>query len=140
MNIKVEIEDGKIRSKLVIQEEEINTVKQRIEEFLNFAYKTCDTGAEKLFKPEFVPEWIGEYDIHSMSQKEKLYIILEKEHNEGEWVKSQDLKEEYHQIWGDIIKISSVSTYLARFHEQGKMERKGSRAQREYRLFEGITI
>jgi hypothetical protein len=50
------------------------------------------------------------------------------------------MKEEYEQVWGDEIKLSSVSTYLARFHEEGRMERKGSRAQREYRFFEGIKI
>jgi hypothetical protein len=86
-----------------------------------------------------VPEWIGEYDIHSLSQKDKLYLLLQREHKE-DWVRSQDMKEEYERIWGDEIKLSSVSTYLARFHGEGQMERKGSRAQREYRFFEGIRV
>lgn len=139
MKIKIEIEDGKTKSNLVIDGEDLFSAKQRIEQFLNFAYNTAETGAETKFKPEFVPEWMGEYDVHSLSQKEKLYILLEKEHK-GDWVRSQDLKEEYEHVWGDAIKLSSVSTYLGRFHEQGQMERKGSRAQREYRFFEGIKV
>ncbi len=139
MKIKVEIEDRKIKSNLVLDGADILTAKQRIEEFLNFVYKDQSTGAEEIFKPEFVPEWIGEYDVHNLSQKDKLYILLEREHK-GQWVRSQDIREEYEQIWGDEIKLSSVSTYLARFHEQGQMQRQGSRAQREYKLFDGIKI
>jgi hypothetical protein len=140
MKIKIEIEDGKSKSNLILDGEDLYSAKQRIEKFINFAYGSVDTGAEKSFKPEFIPEWIGEYNINSLSQKEKLYIILEREHKKGDWVKSQDLKEEFEKIWGDEIKLSSVSTYLSRFHFAGQMERKGSRAQREYRLFEGIKI
>ncbi|MFQ5801001.1 MAG: hypothetical protein ACE5HH_04705 [Candidatus Hydrothermarchaeales archaeon] len=139
MKIKIEIEDGKTKSNLIIDGEDLHATKQRIDQFLDFAYGAADRGAKERFKPEFVPEWIGEYDIHNLTQKEKLYILVEKEHK-GEWVRSQDIKEEYEQVWGDEIKLSSVSTYLARFHEQGQMERKGSRAQREYRLFEGIKV
>ncbi len=139
MKIKIEIEDGKTKSNLVIEGTDSFTAKQRIEQFLNFAYNSPDTGAEASFKPEFVPEWIGEYDIHSLSQKEKIHILLERGHKGG-WVRSQEIKEEYEKVWGDEVKLSSVSTYLARFHEQGQMERKGSRAQREYRLFEGIRV
>jgi hypothetical protein len=139
MKIKIEISEGKTKSNLVIEGEDLFSAKQRIEQFLDFAYKTSDAGTGPTFKPEFVPEWIGEYDIRSLSQKEKLYIILEREHKK-EWVRSQDMKEEYEKIWGDEIKLSSVSTYLARFHEQGQMERKGSRAQREYRFFKGIKV
>lgn len=139
MKIKVEISEGKTKSNLVIDGEDLFTVKQRIEQFLDFAYKAPETGATTNFTPEFVPEWIGEYDITSLSQKEKLYIMLEKRHKD-EWVRSQDMKEEYEMVWGDEIKLSSLSTYLGRFHEQGQMERKGSRAQREYKLFQGIKV
>ncbi len=139
MKIKVEISEGKTKSNLVIEGEDLFTVKQRIEQFLDFAYKAPETGATHKFTPEFVPEWIGEYDILSLSQKEKLYLILEREHKD-EWVRSQDMKEEYERVWGDEIKLSSVSTYLARFHEQGQMERKGSRAQREYKFFQAVKV
>jgi hypothetical protein len=139
MKIKIEIEDGKTKSNLVLDKEDLYTAKLRIEQFLNFAYGGAEKGADEGFKPEFIPEWIGEYDIQDLSQKEKLYILVEREHK-GDWVRSQDIKEEYEQVWGEEIKLSSVSTYLGRFHEKGQMERKGSRAQREYRFFEGIRI
>lgn len=139
MKIKVEIEDGKTKSNLLLEGEDLYTAKQRIEKFIEYAYETSESGATKSFTPEFIPQWIGEYNLEDLSQKEKLYILLEREHK-GDWVRSQDIKEEYERIYGEEIKLSSVSTYLSRFHDQGAMARKGSRAQREYRLFEGIRI
>lgn len=141
MKIKIEIEDGKTKSNLVLENEDKETVKQKLDFFIDFAYSTKNPHqiTETSFKPEFLPQWISEYDIHNLSQKEKLYILLEREH-QGEWVRSQDVKEEYENIWGDEIKLSSLSTYLARFHDKGEMERRGSRAQREYKFFPGIRI
>ncbi len=139
MKIKVEIEYGKTKSNLVIENGDLYSVKQQIENFIEYAFSASDTGVRNTFEPEFVPQWMGEYDIHSLSQKEKLYILLEREHK-GDWVRSQDIKNEYWRVWGEEIKLSSVSTYLGRFHGEGQMERRGSRAQREYRLFEGIRV
>lgn len=139
MKIKLIIEDGKAKSNLVLEEVDHYSAIQRIENFINAAYQIDETGTENQFVPEHIPEWIGEYDIHSLSQKDKLRILLER-HHQGEWVKSQHIREEYQKIWGDQIKLSSLSTYLMRFYEEGQMERKGSRAQREYRLPQGIRV
>ena len=137
MKIKIEISDGKTKSNLIIEGEDHFTAKQKIDHFIDFAYNAPKTTVTSKFKPEILPSWLGEYDMKSLSQKEKLNILLEREHR-GEWIRSQDIKEEYEYIWGDEIKISSASTYLARFFEEGRMQRQGSRAQREYKFTEEI--
>jgi hypothetical protein len=77
--------------------------------------------------------WLGRYDLSDLTQMEKVFLLLKHNHERG-WVKSQDLKEEYEIMYGERIKLSSLSTYLARLYETGSLERKGSRAQRMYRM------
>jgi hypothetical protein len=90
MKIKLEIIDGKAKSNLIIDGEDLFSAKQRVEQFLEFAYKTSDENIKThSFKPEFLPDWIGEYDINGLSQKNKLFILLERDHKKG-WVRSQD--------------------------------------------------
>ncbi len=80
------------------------------------------------------PFWFpSESKLKNMSRKEKLFLLL-KEMHPNDWVKSQHLKREYVNIFDENISLSSVSTYLARLHRDGFVERRGSRAQREYRL------
>ena len=69
----------------------------------------------------------------SISKKEKLSVLLREMH-QNEWVKSQNLKSEYTSVYGEDLPLSSVATYLARLHEDGLLERRGTRAQREYKL------
>ncbi|MFV2040972.1 MAG: hypothetical protein ACC644_03175 [Candidatus Hydrothermarchaeales archaeon] len=139
MKIKIEISDGKTKTNLLIEGEDHFTAKQKIDHFIDFAYNAPKTTVTSKFTPEILPGWLMEYDMKNLSQKEKLSILLEREHI-GEWVRSQDLKEEYEQIWGGEIKLSSVSTYLSRFYEEGRIERQGSRAQREYKFTEEIHV
>lgn len=90
-------------------------------------------------KPEVRSSWLSSYDVSSLSQKDKVFALLKNNHA-GEWVRSQDVQKEYEIIFGEKIKLSSLSTYLARFHVGGALERKGSRAQREYKLpSEGVS-
>jgi|GEM_PF-1726478 len=88
---------------------------------------------ERVFEPEFLPKWLKDYDIESLTQKDKVLLLIKNEYRDG-WIKSQEMREKYRDVFGDDVKLSSVSTYLARFHEEGVLERKGSRAQREYKL------
>ncbi|MCS4541283.1 MAG: hypothetical protein HY929_03000 [Euryarchaeota archaeon] len=85
---------------------------------------------QKLWKPDWLP---SERELRNLSQKDKLWLLTRNEHPD-DWVISQGLKREYEAIFGEEIKLTAVSTYLARFFEEGKVERQGSRAQREYRL------
>ncbi len=83
---------------------------------------------QKIFAP-----WLKKYNLKNLSIKDKVFLLLKYNHP-NEWVRSQDLKIEYEFIYKEKIKLSSLSTYLARFYEEGLLERRGSRAQREYRL------
>ncbi len=112
---------------------------EKVLDFLSYVY-----GAEELEAPqeEFAPaaeNWLSRYDIDRMTQKEKLLLLLRHNHA-GEWVRSQDIQEEYEILFGERIKLSSLSTYLARFYEAGILQRRGSRAQWEYRLPEAAPL
>jgi hypothetical protein len=105
---------------------------EKVMDFLSYVY-----GVEER-EIEFAPaaeSWLSSYDIERMTQKEKLLLLLKHNHA-GRWVRSQDIQEEYEILFGERIKLSSLSTYLARFYESGLLERRGSRAQWEYRLHE----
>lgn len=133
--IKVEVQDRRIKNSLVIDASSYTEARKQIEEFLVYVFR--DEDYEKSyspeFKPEYMPSWLVEYNLDNLSQKDKVYLLLRKNHP-SEWVKSTDLQEEYSNIFGEEIKLSSISTYLARFYEHGAVERRGSRAQREYKL------
>jgi len=51
-----------------------------------------------------------------------------------DWFSSRDVKEAYEQVYGEPIKLNTVSTYLQRFYVAGFLERKGSRARLMYRI------
>jgi hypothetical protein len=55
------------------------------------------------------------------------------------WFTSSDVKNEYERIFDEKVNLSTVSTYLARMHREGVLDRKGNRAQREYRLSEIVA-
>ncbi len=121
--------------------------KSKLMDFLAYVYHAAEEiyvageamQAVQEEKREVNSSWLGSYELSSLSQKDKVFALLNHNHA-GEWVKSQDIREEYEIIFGEKIKLSSLSTYLARFHTQGSLERKGSRAQREYKLpGEGIS-
>ncbi len=113
-------------------------------EFLRFIYKigpSHEPSGQSLSKigPEYISTWLSRYDIENMSQKDKVLHLLKNNHPDG-WVRSQDLQEEYEIIYGEKIKLSSLSTYLSRFYSRGILERKGSRAQREYKVSEMAMV
>lgn len=112
-------------------------------EFLKYAFKIegeidgiAPLGQKDLFEDR---SWVGQYDLDDLTQIEKTFLLLKHNHETG-WVKSQDLKEEYEIMYGDRIKLSSLSTYLARLFEKGSLERKGSRAQRVYRMSGPVKV
>ena len=126
-NVRIEGNDREIKFSQEFEKLSYSEAKERVNEFLKFIYKI----EEKL--PTVKESWLSMYDIENLSQKDRLFLILKHNHP-NEWVRSQDIKEEYEILFGEPINLSSVSTYLARFYESGLTERRGSRAQREYRL------
>ena len=69
-----------------------------------------------------------------LSVRERLESFLKFEYPHV-WFTSSDVKEHYGRIY-DRINLSTVSTYLARMHNRGLLERRGNRMQREYRVQE----
>ena len=113
------------------------TALEKVLDFLSYVY-----GVEPEFEEEFAPaveNWLSRYNIETMTQKEKLLLLLRHSHP-GEWVRSQEIQEEYEILFGERIKLSSLSTYLSRFYESGLLQRRGSRAQWEYRLQETAQL
>ncbi len=106
---------------------DIKDIKEEMEDF-EVESESEDKSRQKLFAP-----WLRKYNLKNLSIKDKVFLLLKYNHP-NEWVRSQDLKIEYEFIYREKIKLSSLSTYLARFYEEGLLERRGSRAQREYRL------
>lgn len=50
------------------------------------------------------------------------------------WFTSSEIKRSYEAAVGEAVHLSTISTYLASLHVDGVLERKGSRAKREYRV------
>ncbi|RLI29303.1 hypothetical protein DRO58_00055 [Candidatus Bathyarchaeota archaeon] len=50
------------------------------------------------------------------------------------WFSSRDVQAEYEELYGEPIRLSTVSTYLKRLHNSGFLLRSGSRAMRAYKL------
>jgi hypothetical protein len=136
-DLTLEIKDRTKKITRSLEKVDHNTAKDGIIEFLKYVYKVSGE------IPEMEPmkttdlyedrSWLGKYDLDDLTQMEKVFLLLKHNHETG-WVKSQDLKEEYEIMYGERIKLSSLSTYLARLYEKGSLERKGSRAQRVYRM------
>jgi hypothetical protein len=136
--IKVEVQEGRSKNILAMEASSFSDAKEQLLDFLTYVFRG-ETGGEEAydseFKPEYVPSWVGEHDLRNLSQKDKVYLLLKKNHP-VEWVKSQHIQAEYEEVYGETIKLSSLSTYLSRFYEHGALDRRGSRAQREYKLLE----
>ncbi|HEQ78512.1 MAG TPA: hypothetical protein ENI78_02690 [Euryarchaeota archaeon] len=114
------------------------TALSNILEFLKYIYDVDEVEEERKFesyyeKSSAYPEWLQGYDPANLTQREKVFLLIKHNHPE-EWIRSQDIKVEYETIYGESIKLSSLSTYLARFYSSGIVNRRGTRAQREYIL------
>ena len=67
-----------------------------------------------------------------MTKFDKLRFVLNRKFPMG-WFTSQDAMIAYEDVFNEPLGLSTVSTYLARFVEQGALVRAGSSAMRRYR-------
>lgn len=65
--------------------------------------------------------------------KERLRLFLKFEFT-GNWFNTVEVKSKYERQYGEEIKVSTVSTYLTRLYNEGFLERRGNRVEREYHL------
>lgn len=73
-------------------------------------------------------------DVDSLSIREKLETIVDQ--IKFGWFTSDHVRELYQQQFREDIKPSTVSTYLARLFNENHLDRRGSRAKREYHLID----
>jgi hypothetical protein len=74
-------------------------------------------------------------DQEDLTIKERLAHFLRwNERAPKGWFTSSEIKRSYEVIVGQSVRLSTISTYLASLHVDGVLERKGSRAKREYRM------
>lgn len=87
--------------------------------------------------PVQTPNLNSNTNADSLSIRKKLEIIV-KEIKHG-WFTSDHIRELYNYHIQEEIKPSTVSTYLARMFNETILERRGSRAKREYRVAEKLV-
>jgi len=87
--------------------------------------------------PAQTPNLNSNSNVDSLNIREKLEIIV-KEIKHG-WFTSDHIRELYYYHFQIEIKPSTVSTYLARMFNEEILDRRGSRARREYRVTEKLV-
>ncbi len=74
-------------------------------------------------------------DGEGLTIKERLASFLRYDpHAPQGWFTSSQLRRIYEDKFEENVRLSTVSTYLASLHTEGILERKGSRAKRQYRV------
>lgn len=68
-----------------------------------------------------------------MTLYERLKMLIER-YLTDTWFTSRDVKDLYEQEYGEPVKLSTVSTYLARMVDRGLLVRAGPSSGRRYRL------
>jgi len=77
-----------------------------------------------------------EYEGEDLTIKERVASFLRYDERAPKgWFTSSQLRRIYEEVFGENVRLSTVSTYLSNMYSGGILERKGSRAMRQYRLF-----
>jgi len=128
INVEIVYDDG---TKTVVSFEGA-LVKERVLqmiEALDFQPTPAETSS-RLASQDFAQD-IARLSDETLTVKERLKLLLRYEYP-GIWFTSKEAKAHYERVSGRIP-LSTVSTYLGRMYRAGILERRGSRAQREYR-------
>lgn len=86
-----------------------------------------DTGKESSTETAGLP------DFESWTVRQKVRYLVLRNCRHG-WFTSKDVQEIYERTFHPSIPLATASTYLARMHKGGSLSRRGSAAQREYRV------
>ena len=90
-----------------------------------------DRGASR--SPSVMAKDIGDLSADRLTIKDRLKLFLKFEYRDA-WFGTVDVKDRYERQYNEEIKISTVSTYLSRLHNEGFLERRGNKVEREYRI------
>jgi hypothetical protein len=84
-------------------------------------------------KPSVMAKDIDDLSAERLTIKDRLKLFLKFEYRTT-WFGTIDVKDRYERQYGEEIKISTVSTYLSRLHNEGFLERRGNKVEREYKI------
>ncbi len=101
-----------------------------ITESITMALKGSDS-AEKPLEED--PSTATIPDVESWTVRQKVRYIVLRNCRHG-WFTSKDVQEIYDRTFHPTIPLATASTYLSRMHKDGSLSRKGSVAQRQYRV------
>jgi hypothetical protein len=129
MKIRIEIEDKGLKSAHEFESIDMDAeiLRERIITFLNAAGVFAESS--EIARPSAYP--IRETGGTLMGRLET-FIRFELP---NDWFTSPELREKFETVEDDI-KLSTVSTYLSRMNRDGKLERRGNKSYRQYRLAE----
>jgi len=123
---KVELRDRwGTRYKLVVEGRLTSERIKRLLEVANLLNAIAEEGGEEEIE-------IGPSPAE-MTLYERLQLVIER-YFPGEWFTARDVRDAYEREFGEPVKASTVSTYLARMVERRFLTRAGPPSRRRYRL------
>ncbi|NOZ76439.1 MAG: hypothetical protein GXO65_01925, partial [Euryarchaeota archaeon] len=133
IRLRMEGSDGREAISRELEDMEPEEAPREVGAFLGYLYGVDPSIGDAVLQDvqgHQLPSWLNQ-DPHGLTQKEKVFLLLKHGHPDS-WVRSQDIQKEYEIVYGEDIQLSSVSTYLSRYYNDGQLQRRGNRAQWEY--------
>lgn len=124
MKIGLEIVDDDMKTTVTFEGDLGKKRVLQLIEALDFQLASTETSSRTL------PDSLDVTD-ETLTVKERLRLFLRYEYPKV-WFTSVGVREHYERTF-EKIPLSTVSTYLARMYREDILERRGNRAQREYR-------
>ncbi|CAJ37759.1 hypothetical protein [Methanocella arvoryzae] len=137
IKISLDNQSGKITAFTILGED---LKADELERAINSIRQTFGGASTSSQAPQAQATSVMAKDIRDLSSdrmtiKERLKLFLKFEYR-GAWFNTIDVKDRYWRTYNEEIKISTVSTYLSRLHNEGFLERRGNKIEREYRIVE----
>ncbi len=133
MEIKINMDEksGKITAFSILGEDLNARAMEQALLFVKSKFGENDQGAQK---PSAMAKDIDDLSsAERLTIKDRLKLFLKFEYRTA-WFGTIEVKERYERQYGEEIKISTVSTYLSRLHNEGFLERRGNKVEREYKI------
>lgn len=133
---KFEISDSETNRKLTLTLEgdiPSNLAASLIEELSKKFSSPIVESEPSEFEDRLNPPYV---DLETLSMREKVELVLLRCFKHG-WFTSNDVQEQYINLFKEEVPLSSISTYLSRIYDESKdsmLERSGNRKQYRYRL------
>jgi hypothetical protein len=133
MEIKINMDEksGKITAFSILGEDLNARAMEQALLFVKSKFGENDQGAQK---PSAMAKDIDDLSsAERLTIKDRLKLFLKFEYRTA-WFGTIEVKERYERQYGEEIKISTVSTYLSRLHNEGFLERMGNKVERKYKI------